>query len=122
MKHSLVPSRFKRSTMSESGAASRHENIHANDQLLTVFNSLSVGMLSLDKKGIIRLYNAALANLLDTNKSLIGEKANTVFHLVNNDNKPVELMDLVAGLGAGLGGRDAYRGGPMGSTGGCQET
>lgn len=96
MKHSLVPSRFKRSTMSESGAASRHENIHANDQLLTVFNSLSVGMLSLDKKGIIRLYNAALANLLDTNKSLIGEKANTVFHLVNNDNKPVELMDLVA--------------------------
>lgn len=93
MKHSLLPGRRKQPTQK---VASSHEIVHANDQLLTVFNSLSVGMLSLDKKGIIRLYNAALANLLDTNRALIGEKANTVFHLVDNSGKPVELMDLVA--------------------------
>lgn len=96
MKHSLVPSRLKRHAKATRETADGHENIHANDQLLTVFNSLSVGMLSLDNKGIIRLYNAALAGLLDTNASLIGKKANTVFRLVGSDNKPVELMDLVA--------------------------
>lgn len=69
--------------------------IHANEQLITVVNSLSVGMLSLDNKGRIRVYNAALASLLDTNKELRGLKANEVFTLVDAKKQSVELMDLV---------------------------
>lgn len=65
------------------------------DQLLAVLNSISVGILSVNSKGTIRLYNAALLNLLDTNDNLVGKKANDVFHLVNREKLPVILMDLV---------------------------
>ncbi|HMR73021.1 MAG TPA: HAMP domain-containing sensor histidine kinase [Candidatus Saccharibacteria bacterium] len=95
MKRLLMPGHLRHHAKYQSKSTDSHNDIHANDQLLTVFNSLSVGMLSLDNKGVIRLYNAALASLLDTNASLIGKKANTVFSLVDSDNKPVELMDLV---------------------------
>jgi signal transduction histidine kinase len=42
------------------------------DQILTLVNNLTDAILSTDNQGVIRLYNAASLNLLDTNKSLNG--------------------------------------------------
>ncbi len=66
-----------------------------DQQLLAVLNSISVGMLKVDTHGVIRLYNAALLNLLDTNINLVGKKTSDIFRLINDKKQPVELMDLV---------------------------
>lgn len=42
------------------------------DRILTLVNNLTDAILSTDNQGVIRLYNAASLNLLDTNKSLNG--------------------------------------------------
>ncbi len=83
----------------------RHEHIelektrehHAADrgQLLSILNSMSVGILSVDEKGAIRMYNAAFLSLLDTNDSLIGRKTSDVFTTVTKDGSPIDLMELV---------------------------
>ncbi len=50
-----------------------------HEQLLTVFNSMSVGMMNVDAKGVIRLYNAALLGLLDTNQNIAGWHVDDAF-------------------------------------------
>lgn len=86
-------------TKRHSGLGRRHpepqQQPSVDQQLLAVLNSISVGMLSVDAKGTIRVYNAALASLLDTNENLVGKKANAVFKLIDCQKQPVELMDLV---------------------------
>lgn len=71
---------------------------HAADreQLVTIINSMSVGMMSVSASGTIRLYNAALLALIDTNESITGKNVSDVFNTFNAaDNSPVELMSLV---------------------------
>lgn len=71
---------------------------HASDrgQLITIINSMSVGVMSVSAKGTIRLYNAALLALIDTNESITGKNVSSVFHTFNSsDSTPVSLMDLV---------------------------
>jgi len=71
---------------------------HASDrgQLITIINSMSVGVMSVSAKGTIRLYNAALLALIDTNESITGKNVSSVFHTFSSsDSAPVSLMDLV---------------------------
>lgn len=66
-----------------------------HEQLLTVFNSMSVGMMNVDAKGIIRLYNAALLGLLDTNQNIVGWHIDDAFTgLKTIAGKPGKLMSL----------------------------
>lgn len=71
---------------------------HASDhgQLVTILNSMSVGIMSLKEDGTIRMYNAALLSLLDTNESLTGKKASEVFKTQTcKDGSPVDIMSIV---------------------------
>lgn len=71
---------------------------HATDhgRLVTIINSMSVGVMSVGTDGTINLYNAALLALIDTNESITGKKVTDVFHVFNSaDNTSVNLMDLV---------------------------
>lgn len=65
------------------------------DRILTIVNNLADAVLSTDKNGIIRVYNAASLNLLDTNKSLNGHHIDEVLTLYGPDNKPIQLYDLL---------------------------
>jgi len=51
---------------------SKAQQTMQRDQILTLVNNLTDAILSTDNRGVIRLYNAASLNLLDTNKSLNG--------------------------------------------------
>lgn len=76
----------------------RSRENHAADrgQLITIINSMSVGMMSVSATGTIRLYNAALLALIDTNESITGKNVADVFHTFNSaDDTPVGLMSLV---------------------------
>jgi PAS domain S-box-containing protein len=61
------------------------------DRILTIVNNLADAILSTDQKGIIRMYNAASLNLLDTNDSLNGRHIDEVLHLLDQDNEAVPL-------------------------------
>lgn len=66
-----------------------------HDQLLAIFNTVSDAMFSVTASGTIRLYNAALLSLLDTNQSLSGKKLDDVLPLVDLHSEPVSLMALL---------------------------
>lgn len=95
MSYALIVQIRSHHTVKELERAKEH---HAADrgQLITIINSMSVGMMSVSAKGNIRLYNAALLALIDTNESITNKNVNDVFHTFNNaDDTPVSLMDLV---------------------------
>lgn len=76
----------------------RARESHAADrgQLVTIINSMSVGMMSVSASGTIRLYNAALLALIDTNESITGKNVSEVFNTFSaTDKTPVSLMSLV---------------------------
>jgi two-component system, OmpR family, phosphate regulon sensor histidine kinase PhoR len=62
------------------------------DRILTIVNNLADAILSTDKNGVVRVYNAASLNLLDTNKSLNGQHIDDVLTLYSPDAKPVSLF------------------------------
>lgn len=63
------------------------------DRILTIVNNLADAVLSTDENGIIRVYNAACLNLLDTNTGLDGKNIDEILTLVDADNIQVKLLD-----------------------------
>ncbi len=62
------------------------------DRILTLVNNLADAILSTDKDGIIRVYNAACLNLLNTNSSLNGQSIESVLPLYDINKKPIRLF------------------------------
>lgn len=63
-----------------------------HEEILTIVNNLADAVFSVDQKGVIRLYNAAGLNLLDTNTGIDNKKLSEVFKLEDEDGKPVDLF------------------------------
>ncbi|MEP6710212.1 MAG: ATP-binding protein [Candidatus Saccharibacteria bacterium] len=63
------------------------------DSILTLVNNLADAILSTDQHGVIRVYNAAILGLLDTNADLIGKHIDDILTLTSEDDKPVKLFD-----------------------------
>lgn len=63
------------------------------DRILTIVNNLADAVLSTDEDGVIRVYNAASLNLLDTNTSLNGHHIDDVIKLYDKNNKPINLSN-----------------------------
>lgn len=69
---------------------SREQEYLQRQRVLTIMNSLTDAVLSIDKDGIVRLYNAASLNLLDTNKDLEGHHIDEVLPLKDGSGKAVD--------------------------------
>jgi PAS domain S-box-containing protein len=67
------------------------ENLQ-RDQLSTIVNNISDAIISTDKNGIIRVYNSASLNLLDTNDSLNGKFIDDVVNLTDKNKSAVSLF------------------------------
>jgi two-component system sensor histidine kinase VicK len=65
------------------------------EQILTIVNNLADAVFSVDAKGVIRLFNAAGLNLLDTNASVENKPLDDVFKLEDADGKPVKLFEQI---------------------------
>lgn len=80
------------------------------DRVLTIINNLADAVMSTDEDGVIRVYNAACLNLLDTNVSLNGhhideviklfaaKKQTSLFHLLKESSGVVIRDDLTMPL------------------------
>lgn len=69
-----------------------HETLE-RDRILTIVNNLADAILSTDANGIIRVYNAASLNLLDTNTSLDGRHIDEVLTLADAEDAHVNLLE-----------------------------
>lgn len=74
---------------------SHEQEILQRERILTIVNNLTDAVLSTDTKGIVRVYNAASLDLLDTNDSLNGHHIDTVLPLVDASDNPVEPSSLI---------------------------
>lgn len=63
------------------------------ERLLTLVNNIADAILSVDSKGVIRVYNAACLNLLDTNGSLNGHHIDEVLDFTDPDGKKVVVSE-----------------------------
>lgn len=72
---------------------SKQQESLQRDRVLTIVNNLADAILSTDMNGIIRVYNAASLNLLDTNDSLNGRSIDEVLKLVDQSDRPVKLFE-----------------------------
>ncbi len=73
---------------------SHKQELLQRDRILTIINNLADGVISIDAKGIIRVYNAASLDLLDTNQSPKGHHIDVVLPLTDSDGAPVVLSQL----------------------------
>lgn len=71
---------------------SRAKEALQRDRILTIVNNLSDAVLSTDKDGVIRVYNASSLNLLDTNNSLNGQFINDVLTLSDTTDAQVDIF------------------------------
>ncbi len=63
-------------------------------QLTALINSLNAAILSTSANGTVRIYNAALLSLIDTNQGLTGKNIDTVLNLYDARGEPVSLIDI----------------------------
>ncbi len=95
----------------------RRESLQYN-RMQALINGLSDAIISFDNKGIIKLYNSAALNLLDTNKPLTGQNIDDVvklynsqvsskkskaslFQVVSSENRQLETEDFMHRFGDG---------------------
>lgn len=70
---------------------SRAKESLQRDRTLTLVNNLADAILSVDRHGVIQVFNAAALNLLDTNTSLTGKSLDSVLKCVDESNKRLKL-------------------------------
>lgn len=63
-----------------------------HEEILTIVNNLADAVYSVDETGVIRLYNAAGLNLLDTNEGINGKKLSEVFAVEDENGDPIDLF------------------------------
>ena len=61
-------------------------------RITTLMNNLSQGVLNIDKNGVVRTYNAAALNILDTNDTLNGRHIDDVLTVKDESGATVELF------------------------------
>jgi len=77
---------------------SRAQELLQKDRVHAIVNNLTDAIFSTDTNGIIRIYNAASLNLLDTNENLNGKYITEVLPLINQDGDKVNLLSELRAL------------------------
>ena len=73
----------------------KRSEILQRDRLLTLVNNLADPIISTDSNGKIKVYNAAVLGLLDTNESLDNKAIDSVFRLCDDTGGTVKILELL---------------------------
>ena len=66
-----------------------------HERLNSLINSMADGVIATNQKGNIVIYNGAALNILDVNSSMEGKSLAHVITLVDKNNQPVDVRELV---------------------------
>jgi two-component system phosphate regulon sensor histidine kinase PhoR len=64
----------------------------ARERLVSLINSMTDGVLAIDEKGRIKLFNASALNVLDTNIDLEGKDIHQFMSIIDAKNKRLDLL------------------------------
>lgn len=78
------------------------------ERLTSLINSMADGVIAIDKRLKVIVYNGAALNILDTNTLEPNVYLSNVLKLLNNKNKPEDLEDLINNIKTAWSSRD-YR-------------
>lgn len=73
-------------------AQSKIQESLQRDRFLTIINNLADAVISTDMDGVIRIYNAASLNLLDTNNPLNGHHINDILPLNDQNGNRIDIF------------------------------
>ena len=66
-----------------------------HERLTSLINSMADGVIAVDEHAKVVIYNAAALNVLDLNSSMNGEPIGKFIKLIDKDNQPVDIVDLI---------------------------
>ena len=81
----------ERAVLSSASRATTFER----QRLLSLINNMGEAVIATDKRGKVLIYNAAVLNLLDTNRTLEGKSLDAILSLKDSKNKKVKLTSLL---------------------------
>jgi signal transduction histidine kinase len=79
-----------------------------HERLTSLINSMADGVVAVDEKANIVLYNGAALNILDVNNLREGISIGKLVSLIDKDNQPVDIVEVVTGTKLATSNRD-YR-------------
>jgi signal transduction histidine kinase len=82
--------------------------VFEHERLMSLINSMVDGVVAVNERTTVDIYNGAALNILDLNSSIQGKPLSTVCHLLDNNNQPVDIVGLVAAAKKAFVSRD-YR-------------
>lgn len=65
------------------------------ERLTSLINSMADGVVATDEDTNVIVYNGAALNILDVNSSITGQKIGNVIKLIDSNNQPVDLHEVV---------------------------
>lgn len=87
-----------------------------HEQLTSLINSMADGVIAVDEKIKIVLYNGAALDILDLNSSVTGKSLPKVLHLIDKNNQPIDVHKLILDTKTPQTSRDYRMPYPDGST------
>jgi two-component system, OmpR family, phosphate regulon sensor histidine kinase PhoR len=76
------------------------------ERLTSLINSMADGVIAVDEKGKIALYNGAALNILDVNSSMLGKSLHTMLKIVDKNNQPIDIQQIVLETKTSTSSRD----------------
>lgn len=67
-----------------------------HERLLSLINSMGDGVIALDAKQKIIMYNGAALNILDLNSSITGKFLSSIMKMVDSNNQSIDIKTLIA--------------------------
>lgn len=98
------------------------QTVHRSDaslereRLTSLINSMADGVLAIDESGKIVVTNGAALNILDINTTLVGRHINKILNLLDKNNQPVDLEEIIRNTKTQFSSRDWLLSYPDGST------
>lgn len=98
------------------------QTVHRSDaslereRLTSLINSMADGVLAIDESGKIVISNGAALNILDINSTLTGRLLDRVLKLIDKNNQPVDLSEVIHNTKTQFASRDWRLSYPDGST------
>lgn len=76
------------------------------ERLTSLINSMADGVIATDENAIIVVYNGAALNILDVNSLMTGKKLKDVLKLIDKNNQPVDVHEMVVTAKTSTSSRD----------------
>lgn len=74
-------------------ARTREQESFQRERLLALVNSMGDAVITTNEDGVIKVYNAALLSLLDTNSSLVGKTIDDILELHDRDGHKMQIIE-----------------------------